>query len=1142
MPKEILRELVENFRISKLQRFFEEKTKFFAEAEEELTQYRNEQFSVFLKIGEIKLELEPVIIIAVKTKSNLSEHSSKKAQYEIAKKILKQEDKYPAGIFVFYDEAGSFRFSLIHTETFGTKLKFSNFRRFTYFVSPGQTNKTFLNRIGAESFDSLKDIKEAFSVQKVTKEFFDGYIALFNKIKTVLNSQNIADNKICHNFILNLLNRLMFLYFVQKKEWLGDNKKFLQYFWRLYKNEKNNNSFYKDWLQVLFLEAFNNKFLPKKYFSKELNDILQFAPYLNGGLFKKRDLDTYGFKINDNIFEEIFEFFDSYNFTIEENSEDDADLEIDPKLIGDVYESLVNTSEDDDEQSNRGIFYTDRTEINFMVKLSLADYFSNHLENKTSWVKYFFGNDEEKNEAVKEADKLKLWPEIKNKIENLSLADPACGSGSFLVGALEVLSKLYKISLEKLGEYKNDYEIKKHIISYCLYGVDVKEWAVHIAELRLWLQLIIDAELSESQRTLTPLLPNLTLKLRVGDSLVQELGGINLSLRSKHLGAEIPSAIKAKITNLKKEKIKYTNNDSTCKYKSENLLKQEELNIYNLIIEHKIKALQNKNVALENYAKQKTAKFNLFGEKTEDREITLFAKSSKDDIQKNKAQIEKLREIRKTLKDKKPFVWDIDFVEVFSDENENGFDVVIGNPPYVRQEKIADPQLTPKEINNENKREYKEKLFRAINFHFPFIKKIDKKSDLYIYFYFLGLALLNSRGTFCFVTSNSWLDVGYGKDLQEFLLKNVKIKGIFDNQVKRSFANADVNTVISLFSAPQHKKEKENLENIAKFVMFKKQFKHSINADNILKIENIKEIESYEDFRVYTIGQNNLLEEGMEYENEEQKKLNAGKYTGNKWGGKYLRAPDIYFRILEKGKGKLLNLGAMSSIIKRNNLENFKEWKIKTQHYNHNSNFFPFLHSLKDTESININIDNLKSFEKNKKNKKIEYIKPDIISNRFVGERIFFIEGGDFLINDSFFISKLKDGFNKKITTMSINSTLSLLSAEVIGRKTYATGVMYIYGPEFKKLLLINPNLVEKNKILNIYNNFTKRKINSIFTECGFDKNKPIREQEPKPLPDRKKLDDIIFDILGLTKEERKEVYWAVCELVKNRLDKAKSV
>ncbi|MHA1657854.1 MAG: hypothetical protein ACTSUT_01865, partial [Promethearchaeota archaeon] len=339
---------------------------------------------------------------------------------------------------------------------------------------------------------------------------------------------------------------------------------------------------------------------------------------------------------------------------------------------------------------------------------------------------------------------------------------------------------------------------------------------------------------------------------------------------------------------------------------------------------------------------------------------------------------------------------------------------------------------------------------------------------------------------------------------------------------------------------------KSNLENVAKFVMFKKPFEEIMKADVLIDLENSgsKKMTSNDNFRVFAKRQDDLLEEGMEYENKEQKKLDCGKYVGDKWGGKYLRAPDIFFTILEKGKDKLVKLGDIAENTKRNNLENFQKWLVTKQKFTNHDKQFPFLHSLKDIKSIRVKLDELKSFDKTKNNKDTHYIIPDIISNRFVGERIFFIEGGNFLVNDSFFIANLKKNIDKKSTILLLNSTLSLTLLEITGRKTFAVGVMYIYGPEFRNCLLLNP-LIVKNKLdKNIYTQLAYRPIKSIFEECGIDpKSKiPIEKQEPKPMSDRAELDKIVFDALGLTEEERKEVYRAVCRLVWNRISKAKSV
>ncbi|WCJ60931.1 Eco57I restriction-modification methylase domain-containing protein [Fontisphaera persica] len=204
----------------------------------------------------------------------------------------------------------------------------------------------------------------------------------------------------------------------------------------------------------------------------------------------------------------------------------------------------------------------------------------------------------------------------------------------------------------------------------------------------------------------------------------------------------------------------------------------------------------------------------------------------------------------------------------------------------------------------------------------PKYRKLDGKSDLYIFFYFHGLALLNPRGSFCFITSNSWLDVGYGADLQEFLLKHSHIKFIFDNQCQRSFAQADVNTIIALLAPPDDRTEAD-LErrpgsSCSRFPLRtsstpapSKRWKPSTNA----KVPNAGAFASCPSVK--------LLEEGLVCEDDETDDV-AGKlknvciktahYEANKWGGKYLRAPEIFFTILEKGKGKLVRLGDIADV------------------------------------------------------------------------------------------------------------------------------------------------------------------------------------------------------------------------------------
>ncbi len=224
-------------------------------------------------------------------------------------------------------------------------------------------------------------------------------------------------------------------------------------------------------------------------------------------------------------------------------------------------------------------------------------------------------------------------------------------------------------------------------------------------------------------------------------------------------------------------------------------------------------------------------------------------------------------------------MWDIAFVEIFQGDAA-GFDIVIGNPPYVRQEMIAPPLLDPNDFGGENssrwkkqKKAHKEKLQRSVATAWPkffrykpgsdSFRKLDGKSDLYVYFYLHGLSLLNRRGSFCFITSNSWLDVGYGADLQEFLLKHSHVKLILDNEKKRSFAQADVNTIIALLAPPDDRRE-TGLDQTARFVMFKVPFEDILRADVFKQIETATERGVTDQWCICVCPQRQLLEEGFD--------------------------------------------------------------------------------------------------------------------------------------------------------------------------------------------------------------------------------------------------------------------------------------
>ena len=1042
--------------------------------------------------------------------------------------------------------------------------------------------------------------KKAFSVERVTEEFFERYKEVFFKLRDELHKQRIPSRE-SHEFTLQFLNRIMFIYFISKKNWL-EKPKFIDWLWSSYKElgKFNSNEFYEKWLKQVFLKAFNNRANEIKGLPDEVVNVISNVPYLNGGLFRENDLDNLKVQISDRMFQKFLEFFESYNFTIKEDMPLESEVAVDPQMIGYVYESLANVAEEIYDRNDLGIFYTPRVEVDFMCRRSLVEYLSKNLSEipKEKLYRLVFDLLEEKDKTENWFTKENLWRRLEDTLNNLSVVDPACGSGAFLVGMLNVVSDIYRMVYKHVGGSLTDFALKNRVVQYSLYGVDVMPWAIHAAELRLWLQLIVETDFKKEELRQHPLLPNLNLNLRVGDSLVQEIGGISFNLRTNNLKPHL----KRKLEELKQEKRKYFENSSTAKFKTTEEAREEEIRLFEDIIDERIESLDADILIYENGIKTANSQSNLAGELIIDEKKV---KESEQKIETNNKEIDKLKSVKQHLKDpeKKPFVWDIDFAEIFAEKN--GFDIVIGNPPYVRQEMISPPNKLKSEVTTEEKKEYKDKLIESVKERFPVLKNVGKRSDYYIYFYFHGLSLLNNNGTFCFITSNSWLDVEYGKALQEFLCKYVPITAIYDNP-KRSFTHADVNTIIALFGAPEAKQRSledwtnggvtggnekvwPNIKSVAKFVMFKKPFEEVLSSQNLVNIENIKvkekgkgvtdlvnNVVANQDYRCFPIVQEDLLEDGWEYpENYKNGRFMAGNYESNKWGGKYLRAPDIFYTILEKGKFvRLSNIGKIrrgftcgvneffyvtEEILNEFKIEkSFVQKVIKSpRDYKEiiieDKKTFPLVFicnknksELKETNALKY----IEWGEKQKTSDGVFWNKVSTVQNKDQWYSIANNEDVDLIMprtfNDSYICYtgsiNHSDRFYgiktkyKNSLCLYLNSSVFALLSESLAKQGLGLGALDLNIRELVKLPFI---LAEEKNYLNI---FRKRKVRPIFSELNINPDKPIREQEPNPLPDRAELDNIIFDELGLTQDERKEVYWSVCELVKQRIDKAKSL
>ena len=512
------------------------------------------------------------------------------AERPIISRLLKD---YPRALFIFSNrEQTDWHFVNVKHITQKHRL----LRRIT--IGPTEKLRTASERIAmldAESLDSPLEIQsrhdDAFNVEAVTKGFFDAYKSVFQRLQDDLADQT-DDNQWAHDYALQFLNRCMFLYFIQRKGWLGDNTEFLKTFWESYRTtDQPVDSFVEHWLNVMFFEAFNNRFHGgHRHFPDEIRRALASAPFLNGGLFTENALDNqHNFQISDSRFKAISNFLESYNFTIAEDSPLDQEVAVDPEMIGKVYESLVNVSAETDERGDAGIFYTPRTENDLMCRLALVDNLANHLgeEHKNALYRAAFAFEpEEKADADQQLKDMNLWNSLDNCLKGLAIVDPACGSGSFLVGMLHVLDDLRDRANLQLSHDERSFDRKKAIIGGNLYGVDVMEWACHVAELRLWLALIIDADIShgELREHTQPLLPHFSFNIRCGNSLVQEIGDFNLAQILANFSG-VSNTLKGEVEDLREEKLKFFNNDDTRKYRSRQALEQEEVSVFRKLLD-----------------------------------------------------------------------------------------------------------------------------------------------------------------------------------------------------------------------------------------------------------------------------------------------------------------------------------------------------------------------------------------------------------------------------------------------------------------------------------------------------------------------------------------------------------------------------
>lgn len=653
-----------------------------------------------------------------------------------------------AALVAFYcSDADEWRFSLVYKEYIwgddGLRTTLSEPRRCSFLVGPYEGTHTAQEQLARllqlKKPCTLQDLQQAFLVEPITRSFFEEYREHFHRLCeecAALRANHAslrkewADRGITDaDFAKRLLGQLIFLYFLQRKGWLGvererpwgsGSRKWLRELYEAHA-KTGGHRFFDEYLEPLFYDALARDRSEDGGWHEGLGCRI---PFLNGGLFDPlgsgggydwRGVDV---PLADSSIGAVLETFDRYNFTVREDEPLEKEVAVDPEMLGKVFENLLES----ERRSDLGTYYTPRDIVHYMCREALVQYLDRAVN-----VRREICNPDEKPQALKSdvrarfsrqeriprkdlerfirADELltvktsktalrqaaqerdtelvrSLPDSVKEhaalldaKLAEVRVCDPAIGSGAFPVAMMHEIVRarqaLGSALTDQDGE-RTSYALKRHAIQHSLYGVDIDASAIDIAKLRLWLSLVVDEDDLAHVRPL----PNLDYRIIHGNSL------------------------------------------DAMRVSYKNSLLQGQL-------------LHTLQQAQDSY----------------------FDTTDKNCKQRLRKDIEACR---KALGCSDRFEWTIDFHQVFhggAGEENKGFDIVIANPPYVRQEKITTS---------------KERLKAAFGDFF------DGTADIYTYFYALALKhLLTPLGCCCYIAPNKFFRAAYGKNLRSLLTSHL---------------------------------------------------------------------------------------------------------------------------------------------------------------------------------------------------------------------------------------------------------------------------------------------------------------------------------------------------------------------------------
>lgn len=828
----------------------------------------------------------------------------------------------------FSDKEKTWRLSFVKKELSftekGVKESLTSAKRYSYLVGEGEsvhTAKEYL--LPLLNIDDRKikisDIEKQFDVEKVTKKFFEEYKEKYLQLKEFLDSNEDfqTEAKNCdfdsEEFAKKLMGQIVFLYFLQKKGWLGvqlipnelsideyiellsnhdsvsqnliknyyilnedkyivektklrmlelqediinlsnlfkgtkydmpwgtGKKDFIRYIFNQAKIEHRN--FFDDYLEYFFYKGLNEP-RDNQYFALFNCKV----PFLNGGLFEPLNGYRWSaahFEIRNDLFSNdnkdgILDFLDLYNFTIDEEEPLEKDIAVDPEMLGKIFENLLDV----DERSSKGAFYTPREIVYYMCKECLANYIVKKIPNVDfDEIVNFVRN----GDVISQYDwdiscngksNFKIGKtvfdnliDIDKSLFEIKIADPSVGSGAFPLGMLNEIVKLrtniqnYFLIKRELGlidfeelygtqHFETDiYKMKLQIIENSIYAVDLENSAVDIAKLRLWLSLIVDYPNDLEPQPL----PNLDCKIMQGNSLIDEFEGVPLF--SDKL---LKKSLKNNSVNVQQNLFNYVSDIHVQQSLFDDNKTYDEL--MNNLLDLQKKFFKESDAKLKKGYKEK---------------IDIIQKELiEESLKKDKKKLDKFK-VEFLKRKKQWFLWKLEFYDVF--KNNNGFDIVIGNPPYVGEDgnkKIFDPIKE----SSLGKRFYQGKM------------------DLLYFFFHLGLDLANDDGIVSFITTNYYITADGAKKLREDLKKRSNIKNIINFNEKKVFDSAKgQHNMITLLSKGKH--QEDEMCNIITFRnpgnLFNDDLRNMLN-DNYSDDDYIKKSISN---KVIYYGNNNYLD------------------------------------------------------------------------------------------------------------------------------------------------------------------------------------------------------------------------------------------------------------------------------------------